>query len=226
MLLNLLTNNMFKGQIELIEEFNEKIHATQKKAIFTRNIEIQKSECELLRLWQEDLEKTKIEYIAESREEESNFILLLICSIETIKQELCMLIQLKQGNMANAWDALITAQNLTQTVARNHPVDGSYLSGYSERLHHYETILFPEMVFSSIGGIVEESECSICKGPYGECDHIKGYFYMGQVCSNIISRMNLKEVSIVENPANKHCRMMYVTDKNGDKIDLLTLSKV
>jgi hypothetical protein len=113
-----------------------------------------------------------------------------------------------------------------RSVIRNHPLNGDSLNGYLQRLEVYEKLLFPQMMFSSVGGIVKKSECSICGTDYDECDHIKGNYYMGEMCCRIISEMELEEVSMVENPANKGCRALTIQDNNGDVIDLMTLRKM
>lgn len=45
---------------------------------------------------------------------------------------------------------------------------------------------------------------------------------MGEMCCRIITEMDLEEVSLVENPANKHCRTLTI-EQNGKKIDIMTL---
>ena len=78
------------------------------------------------------------------------------------------------------------------------------------------------MFFSSVGGIIKKSNCSICKEPYSKCNHIKGRLYNGELCVREVIEMELEEVSLVDVPANKHCRML-TTSFDGKSVDLLTL---
>jgi hypothetical protein len=48
---------------------------------------------------------------------------------------------------------------------------------------------------------------------------------MGEMCCRLISEMDLEEVSFVDHPANKHCRV--ITIQSGEKKwDVLTLREV
>jgi hypothetical protein len=69
--------------------------------------------------------------------------------------------------------------------------------------------------------IVKESECSICKQDYGECDHVKGRAYMGELCVRIITKAELREISLVKEPANKHARALHFSEKEGNR-DIIT----
>jgi hypothetical protein len=218
-------NELSSEQFELLNEFNKLIKVSQNKAIFARGIEIQKEEMINLNNYLKLLQSKKLKYISEEREQDANFVLYLEMSVKTIHKELSMLINLKEDRMAEAWYDLIEAQILIGSVIRNHPLNGDSLNGYLQRLDIYEKLLFPQMMFSSVGGIVKKSECSICGTDYDDCDHIKGKFYMGEMCCRIISEMELEEVSMVENPANKVCRALTFQDSNGDVIDLMTLRK-
>lgn len=74
-------------------------------------------------------------------------------------------------------------------------------------MHMLEELLYPQPLFFSIGVIVEASECSICGAEYGSCDHLAGEAYMGEVCVRMITKLReVREFSVVEEPANKHCR--------------------
>jgi hypothetical protein len=74
----------------------------------------------------------------------------------------------------------------------------------------------------STGLIIEHTDCSICGEIYDECDHVAGRAYMGRICSQVVRGIReVTEVSIVEHPADKRCRVFNFTD-NGIKRDLMT----
>jgi len=131
-----------------------------------------------------------------------------------------MLVNIKEDKMNEAWGNLVNAQVIYGTVVRNYPFENE--TGYIERLASYEKLLFPNLFFQSAGGIIKKSHCSICNSKYGKCDHLKGKLYNGELCCRIITEMELEEVSLVENPANKHCRVLTI-EQNGKKIDIMTL---
>jgi hypothetical protein len=210
---------------EIIIEFNKIIAVAQNKSIFARGIEIQKEEIEFLEEYNNKLGLLKKSFVENQLEYESNLIFCFEESVRTIQLELTMIVNLKEDKMDIAWDNLVDAQVSASTVVSNHP-NGQDLEGYLDKLRSYEIILFPKMMFASIGGIVKKSECSICNDSYGKCNHIKGKLYMGEMCCRVITEMVAEEFSIVENPANKHCRGLTLdTDESGE-VDVLTLRKI
>lgn len=207
----------------LFDEFNNVIERADRIAIFTRDIELQKDQVDKLSDFVEKATKLKNENKEKFSEPELNLILCLIISADAVKSEISMIISLKNNEMAIAWGHLVQAQNSVSIVARNHPIsDGEYLNGYVSKLESFEKTLFPKMMFASTGGIIKKSICRICGTDYEECDHIKGKMYKGELCVREIHEMELEEVSLVENPANKLCRQLKV-DFEGKNVDTFTL---
>lgn len=208
---------------ELFEEFNKIIAKAENIAIFTRDIDLQTEEKNRLSKFVEKAEKLKNDNKEKYSEDELNLILCLIISTEAIMSELSMIICLKNGDMDSAWANLVQAQNQTAIVASNHPIsDGEYLNGYLSKLDAFEKILFPRMMFASTGGIIKKTRCSICEIEYEDCEHMKGKMYSGELCVREIHEIELEEVSMVENPANKLCRQL-ATERDGKTVDILTL---
>ena len=98
----------------------------------------------------------------------------------------------------------------------------SHLDSYLEHLDALEHHMFPAQMFFSPGMIIREARCSICGQEYGECDHLAGKPYMGELCTREIVHVDLEEVSLVTNPANKHARGIIISDKDGIHRDFLT----
>lgn len=209
--------------INLLDEFDKVLQRAERISVFTRDIELQKKEVENLTVLIENSNKLKDENKNRFSEPELNLILCLIISLDAVKSEISMIICLKNNEMDFAWGHLVEAQNSVSIVARNHPIsDGKYLNGYISKLIAFEKTLFPPMMFASIGGIIKKSICTICNSDYEQCDHIKGKLYMGELCVCEIHKMDLEEVSLVENPANKMCRQLEV-DFDGKNVDTFTL---
>ena len=209
----------------LIEEFNRIISNSENIAIFTRDIDLQKEEKETLNAFIQKTETIRKSKAKNYSEPELNLILCMIISAEALLNEISMLINLKEGNMDAAWNHLIYAQNKTFIVACNYPLKNeNELEGYLSRLDAYEKLIFPKMMFASIGGIMRKSKCSICKNDYEECDHVKRKMYNGELCVREIHKIELEEISIVEKPANKLCRITTI-QRNGKNVDVLTLKE-
>lgn len=212
----------FENPELLINEFNEMAAIAQKKAFITVGIEIQKEEIAVLIDYIKDLANLKKEFVTKKLENEANLIYTIENSLRVLQYELEMLVFIKQDKMAEAWDKLVDTQVFFGNVVRNYPFETHSLGGYLERLSNYEKLLFPELFFQSAGGIIKKSKCSICDNDFDKCDHIKGRLYMGEMCCRIITEMELEEVSYVENPANKHCRVLTI-ETDGKIIDIMTL---
>lgn len=210
---------------KLIRDFNAVIYESEKKTFFTIGIELQKEEIDNLQLYINKLSSQKKEFALNKHEYEANLIYCFERLAIIIQNELKMLVCLKEDKMAQAWDILVDCQTYLGTVMRNYPFQNVNLEYYLKRLDIYEKTLFPKMNFHSIGGFVKQSYCSICKTDYEDCEHIKGKLYNGELCTRNITEMELEEVSMVENPANKHCRVLCI-EKNGKKIDVLTLREI
>lgn len=217
--------NRFKDQQNIIQEYNEMMKKSQNIAIYTRDIEMQKEEVSKLEEFIDYLIERKIEYIKEKNEMAADLLLCLQLGAKAVSCELSMIIALKEDNPSVAWDNLIEAQNITDSVIQNHPIKGEQLLGYKGRLMSYETLLFPKMIFTSIGGIISSSECSICNESYEKCNHVKGRFYMGEMCVRVIKEIDMEELSIVENPADKRCRPISIPNELGEQLDVFTLMR-
>ena len=88
-----------------------------------------------------------------------------------------------------------------------------------------EKNFFPHQMFNSMEAIITKSECSICKKEYGTCNHVKGKPYMGELCSRVVTGMDIKGISLLvdKTPANKMCRITEFSDDTGVMRDTLTL---
>lgn len=132
---------------------------------------------------------------------------------QALALELRMWLDFKDDDPNGAWVALVGAQSAAHTAIQAHDMAAEFdMEGYHRRLELLEHLLFPPQLFFSAGVIIKRSTCSICGSEYGECDHLQGKVYMGQMCARYIEECKLPEVSIVPEPANKLCRAMSLSD--------------
>lgn len=207
---------------ELLDEFNQIAEKAQNIAIFSRDIELQKAQIEVLSNFIEKSNNLKTTNTDKYSEEVLNLILFIVFSVEAVKSELTMMVNLKENKMDLAWGSLVHAQIQISIAAANHPFSETHLDGYISRLNSYEKLLFPKMMFASAGYLIKKTKCSICGLEYEDCNHLKGKFYSGELCVREIHEAELEEVSVVENPASKLCRTLSVT-VDGKEVDPLTL---
>src|SRR3990170_7986671 len=186
--------------------------------------ELQASLCERL----EDLHQrsitVKAEVVSVGDEEGANALLCAASLAEAFRCEILMWMALRQGDAHSAWENLLRAQDSATVALRAHK-NGTGFEEDLRRLQVLEHLVFPQQRYTSLGLIVKSSTCSICGGEYGECGHVAGRSYMGKVCSRILSDIEIREISIVGDPANKHAR---ITAISGDGVmrDTLTLKPV
>lgn len=139
--------------------------------------------------------------------------------VQAQRDEMRMWIHLREQRFHDAWDALIVAQARAHRAARWLP-EFEPAQHLREHLAEVERAVFPRQKYFSPSLIINEAdvECSICAVRGGECDHIAGDVYAGEVASRIINNIEgIREVSIVDNPANKDARAL-----SYGGVDLLT----
>jgi hypothetical protein len=128
---------------------------------------------------------------------------------------LSMWVQLKEDCPDDACVSIVNAQRAIECGLRLLPNDA--FQQVSELLHFLEHVLFPPQLFSSIAHQYGWAECSICGQTYGDCDHLAGQLYMGQMCAKVIREIShVDHVAIVRNPADKALRIPAWPD--GDKV--------
>ena len=202
------------------DDFATTVKEIERFLNITTDSEVQLDAIALLATTLVDLEERKESSVQSQDEEIANLVLGYECIATALQRELRMWMALKKGEAHLAWDLLIGAQTAAMNAARAHP-RLQHWTRYEERLLWLQELLFPRQLFSSPGGKVIRAQCSICDAEYGACDHIPGRAYMGEFCHRIIQKIELSEVSLVDEPANKLCR---VTTMNfgGTARDTLT----
>lgn len=201
-------------------KMSKKVAQCRRFCYAARAKEYQKEAIEQLSSLLHEAGNLKAEMIVDGYEDAANKLLSMEEILKAVINELKMWIDLKNDDPNSAWTFLIHAQTATRSAIQAHSIAG-HLSQYAEYLYALEKILFPPQLFTSAGMIIKKSTCSVCGTEYGDCDHIAGKAYMGELCARIIEEGNLREVSVVPEPANKHCRMLSFSDSNGTR-DIMT----
>lgn len=192
------------------DHFNDIVDAIQPFAVLVRASEFQEQSIAKLEELTAECSKAKEKAIAEQSEDVANAYLAFEFMATALAEEFRFYLALKADDPDSAWDHLVNAQSSSAAAMKSHAV-ASHLEGYIHRLHALERLLFPQPTFFSTGFIVRESECSICGTEYGECNHVKGRPYMGNLCARVMKKVEIQEVSVVSDPADKRCRMLEYT---------------
>jgi len=202
-------------------KFKSVITNCERYCFAVRGTELQESACIILGELKDEAIALKEEAIAQQFEDGANKMLSYQQLIIAVTSELRMWMAIKRGDPAEAWNSLTEAQSAVRDAMLASEV-ASNLDGYVEKLYALEQLVFPPLLFFSVGGVIKESKCSICGNDYENCEHLKGKPYMGQICSRIITSFHLKEISIVDEPANKRARAISMTDEEGNRRDIMT----
>ena len=213
---------MISEVIQFQEKLNIAVAECHSLLFMTIAKELQTCACESLNALAKEAGSLKKTVVALGVDDAANAILAFEKIIEALLSELNMWIALKDDDACGAWERLIDAQIAAANAARAHAV-AENMSHYAVRLEAIEARLFPPQVFTSPGMIIRRAQCSICGSEYGDCSDVKGRAYLGEMCGRIISDSEVTEVSFVDEPANKRCRMLSYTEDGVTCIDCLTL---
>ena len=199
---------------KFVDDFNSVLEEAHKMCFITRDAQIQTETIDFLIDFQSRLSSLKAESVDQGKEDAANMLLGFECVTRTIRSELGMYLLLKKEQPDDAWRELINAQYAALGAIRAHQ-GFSHLENKVLQLEAIEELVFPPQVFLSAGMTLHDVECSVCNESYLECDHVKGKPYMGELCGFIIKEASLDEVSIVDEPADKRCRVTHFGSRDG-----------
>lgn len=212
---------MREKTLKVQAKLNQKVDEYQPLCYMTRARELQVTACDDLRAFRREISETKREAQEGNEEGAANAFLAFENIIDTLVSELEMWIALKDDDPNLAWENLVDAEFGAVHAVRAHPV-AQHIGEYVKRLNVLEHILFPPQVFVSPGMIIGDAECSICHSRYGECEHVKGRAYMGEFCGRILKDITFTEVSMVDEPVDKRCRVLSFSRDGKTMIDRMT----
>lgn len=207
---------------QIREYFSAVARDIQSLAFIPRDMELQQEALQEARRLSATLRAYKTRAIEGQDELSANEALLMELATGAITSQLQMCIALKQNAAEAAWDHLVDAQYACEAAINvrrqlESGPDASQLENLLSHLVQTEVTVFPPQAFMSIGGTVDDRQCSICGQQYDDCGHIKGRAYMGRMCHTILRSVRLEEVSLVFNPANKRARVTRFSDGNGKR---------
>ena len=137
--------------------------------------------------------------------------------------------EMREGAFQEAWDSLFRCECETSSLDY-HFTDSKSEFGveHIRKCTQQYQELFPLKCGFSPGFLVHESRCSICNSILtlrGGCSHELGEIYDGEKCNTVVTKWELLEVSIVDNPADKSTMVFPEEGKDPtfDKIQELTI---
>ncbi|ABD04785.1 hypothetical protein RPB_0073 [Rhodopseudomonas palustris HaA2] len=199
-----------------IDELNQIVRENEIFCILTRDSSLQEEACSALSGALEKCSSLKADSIDSQNEVLANLALGFECVLRMLISELKMWILLKQEEPDKAWDYLIEAQMAASDAARAHK-GFTHVRERGKQLEDLERTIFPPQVFFSAGLIVRKQICTVCGSEYGTCGHIVGRPYWGEFCCIRVEDFEANHFSMVEDPADKRCRVITFEDGLGER---------
>ena len=152
----------------------------------------------------------------ESQDPQSNKVWALMTAIEVHQLYSQAFEQLKKGDYYIAWCTLERAELVIAAIMRNDTELYESVKDISFQIQKIQSI-YPYKAFASTELLIKEQKCSICdsiRSIRNDCGHRVGYVYNGSLCTNIVTKGELKSISIVTNPVHKYA-VAFLTDEKG-----------
>jgi hypothetical protein len=188
----------------------EAINGGMRHAHFSCAIEFQREHVGKLGELHDRLQRLRYWAIAQANEPVANAAFRAQLLVLGVKSFLEMWVLLKEDKLAEAWLELVEAQQSLEVVQKI--LFDPDTENLQLHLLDVERTVFPPQTFQSGAYIFLEVFCSICNRPYGDCDHLQGKIYMGQICRRRVTKSELHEISFVLTPADKRCRIAYYAE--------------
>ncbi|MGO9264390.1 MAG: hypothetical protein ACLQBA_05795 [Candidatus Binataceae bacterium] len=206
---------------EFLVEFDKALPGILRATFATRNVAMLEAAEKLAAEWAEKAQNLKEAARAANQEAAANLLLCVQCAARGLECELKFWLHFKAGEYASAWEDLIDAEDYLTIAVKAE--DNDLLRQRLQRLVQAEGMLFPRPLFASCGLAYRTGRCTICSGRFDHCDHIEGVVYSGKLCREVDRRdLKLNEVSLVEEPRDKRCRVMSYEDDDGQLHDCFT----
>lgn len=156
----------------------------------------------------EKVEAFRVEARSRKDEAGANRAYTLRLFLSGVANFLCTWLYIKHDQMESAWGSLIDAQQDVRCGLRF--LHNDEMVEVAKSLHLIERLLFPPQQFVSPSHIYDYATCTICGGVYGECGHVTGKLYMGEMCLQRPNDIRPDHVAIVNHPSDKGCRWVEV----------------
>lgn len=190
---------------ELNEEIVAAVNEGMGHAYLTTELELQAAQIERLRSLGNRLASLRAAFRDHSDEPNANAAFRAQMIVSATKDFLEMWVLLKQNEAVGAWKKLAEAQESIRIAERIETAEET--RRFLLHLLAAEKTVFPPQLYLSSAYIYDEAFCSICDERHGDCAHVAGRIYMGQICRRVIRESRMQEVSIVLDATDKRCRV-------------------
>lgn len=158
----------------------------------------------------EKIEQYRINAIDQEDEKNANYFWCLREIFNIQKGFVSAIEDLNSKKFEEAWSLFEKIDIKIGNLEQNFDVfqeNDKYQIVFIKRIISEYQKLFPYQYFFSRENIIKREECSICGKVISlrnSCGHKPGKLYMGELCSRIVTDMELKGISIVTDPFDKY----------------------
>lgn len=158
----------------------------------------------------EKIEQYRINAIDQEDEKNANYFWCLREIFNIQKGFVSAIEDLNSKKFEEAWSLFEKIDIEIGNLEQNFDVfqeEDKYQIVFIKRIISEYQKLFPYQYFFSRENIIKREECSICGKVISlrnSCGHKPGKLYMGELCSRIVTDMELKGISIVTDPFDKY----------------------
>lgn len=206
---------------ELQKECIEFVDTCADLNVFVRSVDLQRSKIGEIDIQVNRVKGYKLSAIDSGHEIAANELFHLQCVLRSIQASLSVWVEVKSGNLCEAWNRLVDAQEYKDVALLTRDYEG--LRNLEVRLDRMREVLFPHFnLYNSPGWVETIGNCSICGALFSTCDHIENRVYMGRLCRRVNRRVvEYLHAALVENPRDRRC--IITKRSEGDRmIDTLT----
>jgi hypothetical protein len=170
-----------------------------------------------------DLQIIKEQYVKSDKQEEAKQIWIYQRIIEIHQLYINAYNLLNDKEYFDGWCQLerieITIVNLKKHF--NYDKNQFHLWHIERKVKDLQ-VIFPYRLFGSSEILKKKKKCSVCDKEVSirnPCGHFVGEIYNGEICTRIVTEMELLGLSLVENPGNKFSVMFTQDETTGKQID-------
>ncbi|OUJ18899.1 hypothetical protein AMET1_0550 [Methanonatronarchaeum thermophilum] len=202
---------------DVLSDFEDIISRAQVLTFLPRDSDLQENSVNELKDYIKRLNFAQELAVKNKDEDMANKILAVRCGCRAIRSELDMWLSLKSEEWIESWGSLVDAQDFLRSAQSAHKMMRKpNIQNMQDKYRWVEKFVFPPQTYLSPGFVVKKFVCSICGEDYEKCDHIEGLPYWGKFCNRIIADIEkVQEISVVEEPKDKGCRIIHFTTEEG-----------
>lgn len=157
---------------DVIDDYNDFIDSCTNLNTHSRSLELQRLKVDEAGRRVLQMKGYKAQAAEQDDERAANLLFHFQCMLRSMESSLSVWVAIKEGHPQTAWDHLVDSQEYLSVAILAEDHDGA--RRLEQHLSAMQQALFPHFhVFNSAGFTETIGDCSICRQPFFECDHVE-----------------------------------------------------